>query len=135
MQAITEMMKRMTAMHGNDEDDDSEDDDSNDGGDEDNNNNDEMWHINDLTNNDEQPPKINIPDAIISSPPASPRKNAGVGSGNTGVGEWNTDLIDNDTPGYELNSNAPETDNSREQDELSQAMDQWYGNRAHTIQC
>ena len=102
-----------------DREDDDNDDDNNNGGNDDNNNNNHL------------PPEINIPNVVISSPPASPCENAGVGGENTGVGEPNTNPISNNAPGHELNNNMPESDNSNEQDELSQAMDLWYGSQTH----
>ena len=63
----------------NDEDDNDDDDDAND-----DNNNDDKQHTNDMTANDNQVPEINIPDTVISTPPASPSK----GGGGAEIQEW-----------------------------------------------
>ena len=98
-----------------DEEDNDEDDNNDNGGDDDDDD--------DNNNSDQQPPEINVPNVVISSPPASPCKNAGVGGENTGVQGQNTNPINNDALGHGPNNNMPEPDNSNEQDDLSQAMD------------
>ena len=71
--------------------------------------------------NDNQPPQINVPDEVVSSPPGSPPGspyvNTGVGHKNAGVGDENTGVQEQDP-------------NS---DELNQSMDLWYGTRTHDI--
>ena len=118
--------------HDDDEYKDNKGDDDGDGGDNDINN-DEIWCIDDLTKTNDQAPEINILNAVISSPPASPFKNAGVGGRNTGVGEQNINLENDDASGSEINSNASESENNNEQDQLSCAMDECYGSRSHNI--
>ena len=92
-----------------------------------------MQCIDDLTGNNDQAPEINVPDTMISRPPASPFKNVGVEGKNTGVGEWNLDLENDDTSSSEINSNASKSENDSEQDELSCTMDEQYGSRLHNI--
>ena len=88
---------------------------------------DEVIHGDDNDNDDDvydsqQPaPEINIPDEVVSSPPASPpqspRQNTGVGHENTGVGAENTGVGEQEPTGQEL----------------SQSMDSQYGARTHDI--
>ena len=117
------------SSHSNDENSHHSNDDSNltDSCDETNNSNeDEMIHGDDNEGDADaddlqQPPQINIPDKVISSPPASPPespcKNTGVGHENAGVGAENTGVGEQDPTSQDL----------------SQSMDSWYGTRTHDI--
>ena len=60
---------------GNNEDNDNDDNQD----DDDKDNDDNKEHINDMSMDEDHVPKINIPNAMVSTPPATPSKNIGVG--------------------------------------------------------
>ena len=71
-----------------------------------------------ISTSDQQPAEINISNEVISSSPASPCENTGVGGENAGV--------------WEQNAN-PAPHRSNEHDDLNQVMDMRYGSRTHSI--
>jgi uncharacterized membrane protein YgcG len=119
-----------------DEDDDSEDDDAHDrdndtdGGDDEEPDDDPDPEPNGDDNGDPIP-EINIPDTIVSTPPAAPPRNTGVGGENAGVGNEQGQTMTN-----ARNAGVASDDMSKEPDQdnqIAQVMNDQYGARQHDI--
>ena len=74
------------------DDDDDNDDEGNDDNNDDEDNDDGKEHANNMSMDEDHVPKINIPDAMVSIPLATPSKNAGVGGRNKGVWDGNQNV-------------------------------------------
>jgi hypothetical protein len=121
-----------TASEGNNEDNYGNDDDADDDDDDDEDDYDNNEDYTSADDDEDHIPKINIPNTVVSTPPATPDQSTGVGVKSAGVGEGgrnmhtqNTGVASNDVP------EGPDTDD--ENNQMARTMDDRYGARQHGI--
>ena len=118
--------------HSEDDNEDNDDDDNDDEDNDDEDNDDYNKHTNDVSVDEDQVPEINIPDAMVFTPPATPSKSAGVGGRNTGVWEDNLNVHAQDAE-LQNDDALEESETSNKHNQLNWIMDEQYGARLHNI--